>query len=70
LAAPDSGPNPIKTLKTLNKILEQHSEGPSELKLQGKQVAALDQLLSMKLDTQDIIDSKVGISVSKLRKSR
>ncbi|KAL3664974.1 hypothetical protein V7S43_010149 [Phytophthora oleae] len=65
----DSGPNPLKTLKTLNRILEQHSDGADALKLQSKQLAALDQLHSMSLDTQDIIDSKVGISVSKLRKS-
>eukprot|EP00644_Phytophthora_capsici_P005113 jgi/Phyca11/531551/estExt2_fgenesh1_pg.C_PHYCAscaffold_10169 len=65
----DSGPNPLKTLKTLNRILEQHSDGADASKLQSKQLAALDQLHTMSLDTQDIIDSKVGISVSKLRKS-
>ncbi|KAL4094439.1 hypothetical protein PRIC1_010100 [Phytophthora ramorum] len=63
----DSGSDRIKTLKTLNRILEQHGDG--DHKLQNKQVAALEQLRSMTLDTQDIIDSKVGISVSKLRKS-
>ncbi|KAG7380673.1 hypothetical protein PHYPSEUDO_006938 [Phytophthora pseudosyringae] len=65
----DSGTNPLKALTTLNRILEQHSEGAGEYKLQNKQLAALEQLHSMSLDTQDIIDSKVGISVSKLRKS-
>ncbi|GMF28746.1 unnamed protein product [Phytophthora lilii] len=62
--------DPLKTLKTLNRILEQHSDGADAHKLQNKQLAALDQLHSMTLDTKDIIDSKVGISVSKLRKSR
>ncbi|CAH0482873.1 unnamed protein product [Peronospora belbahrii] len=61
--------NPLKTLKTLNRILEQQSDGTDEQKLQSKQLAALEQLHSMSLDTKDIIDSKVGIPVSKLRKS-
>ncbi|CAI5702913.1 hypothetical protein KXD40_007497 [Peronospora effusa] len=65
----DSGSNPLKTLKTLNRILEQQSDGTDEQKLQSKQLAALEQLHSMSLDTKDIIDSKVGIPVSKLRKS-
>ncbi|KAG3019163.1 hypothetical protein JG687_00006552 [Phytophthora cactorum] len=65
----DSGSNPLKTLKTLNRILDHHSDGTDEHKLHSKQLAALEQLHSMTLDTQDIIDSKVGISVSKLRKS-
>ncbi|CEG47329.1 hypothetical protein F443_18240 [Plasmopara halstedii] len=65
----ESGPNPLKTLKALNHILDQNSEDSNGRKLHSKQLAALDQLHSMSLDTQDIIDSKVGISVSKLRKS-
>ncbi|ETO64172.1 hypothetical protein F444_18266 [Phytophthora nicotianae P1976] len=65
----DSGSNPLKTLKTLNRVLDQHSDGTDEHKIHSKQMAALEQLHSMTLDTQDIIDSKVGISVSKLRKS-
>ncbi|OWZ16040.1 hypothetical protein PHMEG_00010216 [Phytophthora megakarya] len=65
----DSGSNPLQTLKTLNRVLEQHSEGADQHKLQTKQLAALEQLFRMSLNTQDIIESKVGISVSKLRKS-
>ncbi|CAI5741349.1 unnamed protein product [Peronospora destructor] len=65
----DSGSNPLKTLKTLNRILGQQSDGTDEQKLQSKQLVALEQLHSMSLDTKDIIDSKVGIPVSKLRKS-
>ncbi|KAF4039523.1 TFIIS helical bundle-like domain [Phytophthora infestans] len=65
----DSGSNPLKTLKTLNRVLDHHGDGTDEHKLHNKQLAALEQLHSMTLNTQDIIDSKVGISVSKLRKS-
>ncbi|KAE9103125.1 hypothetical protein PF010_g13856 [Phytophthora fragariae] len=65
----DSGSDPLKTLKTLNRILEQQSDSAGESKLQSKQLAALEQLHSMSLNTKDIIDSKVGIPVSRLRKS-
>ena len=60
----------MKTLQTLYRILGQQGDGSDEQKLQRKQLAALEQLHSMSLDTKDIIDSKVGIAVSKLRKSR
>ncbi|KAI9918218.1 hypothetical protein PsorP6_012033 [Peronosclerospora sorghi] len=66
----DRGSNQLQTLKTLYTILAQQSDGTDEQKLQSKQLAALEQLHSMSLDTKDIIDSKVGIPVSKLRKSR
>ncbi|KAF4316272.1 hypothetical protein BBO99_00008579 [Phytophthora kernoviae] len=58
--------DPLKALKSLNRILEQRSDGASD---HSKQLAALEQLHNMSLRTQDIIDSKVGVSVSKLRKS-
>ncbi|KAF1781520.1 Transcription factor IIS, N-terminal [Phytophthora cactorum] len=40
----DSGSNPLKTLKTLNRILDHHSDGTDEHKLHSKQLAALEQL--------------------------
>uniref|UniRef100_A0AAV1TRN4 TFIIS N-terminal domain-containing protein n=1 Tax=Peronospora matthiolae TaxID=2874970 RepID=A0AAV1TRN4_9STRA len=68
-AESESGSNSLKTLQTLNRILGQQSDGTDEQKHQRKQLAALEQLQSMSLDTKDIIDSKVGIPVSKLRNS-
>ncbi|KAG6587125.1 pescadillo-like protein [Phytophthora cinnamomi] len=65
----DSGSDHLKTLKTLIRVLELQSDGADERKVQSKQLAALEQLHSMALNTRDIIESKVGISVSKLRKS-
>ncbi|TDH74403.1 hypothetical protein CCR75_005204 [Bremia lactucae] len=65
----DSASNPLETLKTLIRLLDQSNDDVSDHQVQSKQLAALEQLHSMVLDTKDIIDSKVGISVSKLRKS-
>ncbi|KAG7391046.1 hypothetical protein PHYBOEH_006811 [Phytophthora boehmeriae] len=65
-ASSDANADPLKALKSLNRILEQRNDGASD---HNKQLAALEQLHNMSLRTQDIIDSKVGVSVSKLRKS-
>ncbi|RLN63665.1 hypothetical protein BBJ28_00018657 [Nothophytophthora sp. Chile5] len=63
-----------ETLENLNKILEQRGEkadgsGVDE-SVQSAQLVALERLQSMSLLTQEIIESKIGVTVSKLRKSR
>lgn len=62
----DAGAASFKTVQTLTRVLDQPSD---DVHVQTQQLAALDQLYSMALHTHEIIDSKVGISVSKLRKS-
>lgn len=64
----------IETLKTLKKMHEtlaqrvDQADKPDEV--HSAQLDILTKLLGMTLRTQDIIDSKVGFVVSKLRKSR
>lgn len=56
----------VKTLESMNRILEQKSSGEGE----SSHLAVLEKLQGMTLSTQDIIKSKIGVVVSKLRKSR
>lgn len=57
----------LKSLEKMNHVLEQREEGD---KADSAKLEVLDKLLGMSLRTQDIIESKIGVVVSKLRKSR
>ncbi|KAF1328235.1 Pescadillo-like protein, partial [Globisporangium splendens] len=58
----------VKNLESMNRILEQpdEQEGGAE---KSSHLAALEKLHGMTLTTQEIIASKIGVVVSKLRKS-
>lgn len=54
----------------MNQILERRAEnGETEESVRNSQLAVLKELHGMSLSTQDIIASKIGVAVSKLRKS-
>lgn len=57
----------MKTLESLNRILEQPDEQDGA---ESSHLAVLEKLHGMTLSTQEIIASKIGVVVSKLRKSR
>lgn len=62
--------NRVKRLESMNQILERRAEnGETEDSVRASQLAVLKELHGMSLSTQDIIASKIGVSVSKLRKS-
>lgn len=56
----------VKSLEGMNRILEQKDTQEGEI----SHLAVLEKLQGMMLSTQDIIKSKIGVVVSKLRKSR
>lgn len=61
----------LKSLEKMNQVLEQREEdGDKAESVHSAQLEVLDKLLGMSLRTQDIIESKIGVVVSKLRKSR
>lgn len=61
----------VRTLTKMNQILEQRIDDADKSEsVQNAQLDTLEKLHSMSLRTQDIIVSKIGVSVSKLRKSR
>lgn len=62
----ESDADRVKTLVAMNRLLEQKDSGEGE----NSHLAVLEKLQSTTLSTQDIIDSKIGVVVSKLRKSR
>src|SRR5687768_3030343 len=59
----------VKSLESMNRVLEQpdEQEGGAE---KSSHLAVLEKLHGMTLTTQEIIASKIGVVVSKLRKSR
>lgn len=56
----------VKSLEGMNRVLEQKDAQEGE----SSHLAVLEKLQGMTLSTQDIIKSKIGVVVSKLRKSR
>ncbi|TMW68165.1 hypothetical protein Poli38472_007837 [Pythium oligandrum] len=56
-----------KKLENMNQVLSQNADGDSDLAKSQQNV--LEKLYKMSLSVQEIIDSKIGITVSKLRKS-
>uniref|UniRef100_K3W5Y5 TFIIS N-terminal domain-containing protein n=1 Tax=Globisporangium ultimum (strain ATCC 200006 / CBS 805.95 / DAOM BR144) TaxID=431595 RepID=K3W5Y5_GLOUD len=58
----------VKSLESMNRVLEQpdEQEGGAE---KSSHLAVLEKLHGMTLTTQEIIASKIGVVVSKLRKS-
>ncbi|TYZ60886.1 hypothetical protein PybrP1_001458 [[Pythium] brassicae (nom. inval.)] len=55
----------VKALVDMNRVLEQKDSAEGE----SSHLAVLEKLQSLALSTQDIIESKIGVVVSKLRKS-
>ena len=55
-------------LERMRRVLEQKDDGSEDV--QDKQLTALLKLYKMSLSTTTIIDSQIGVPVSKLRKSR
>lgn len=63
LADKDKQPDNLKTLVQMNEVLE------SETESEQAKLTVLKKLIKMSLTTQEIIESKIGVVVSKLRKS-